>query len=211
MAQVCISVSYFMVLNVSVHLQTPCSLPEPLASHIIWLCLCCFFTRCTCVVVTHCWHSNFYVSADPTFSSDTNQLSHYLYASVKCKIFGLRWPSSPAQSISWWSLFFTHLKFCMLHCICVSTCVSSKCCLSWVNLLFLGYQGDSEFARIMGIVDPNGSGAVTFQAFIDFMSRETTDTDTADQVIASFKILAADKVSVCMFVCPLYPLSNILD
>ncbi|XP_035535530.1 alpha-actinin-4-like [Morone saxatilis] len=53
--------------------------------------------------------------------------------------------------------------------------------------------GDSEFSRIMGIVDPNGSGAVTFQAFIDFMSRETTDTDTADQVIASFKILAADK------------------
>lgn len=49
----------------------------------------------------------------------------------------------------------------------------------------------------MGIVDPNGSGAVTFQAFIDFMSTETTDTDTADQVIASFKILAADKVSVC--------------
>lgn len=48
----------------------------------------------------------------------------------------------------------------------------------------------------MGIVDPNGSGAVTFQAFIDFMSRETTDTDTADQVIASFKILAADKVRV---------------
>ncbi|KAL7400638.1 hypothetical protein ABVT39_015334 [Epinephelus coioides] len=66
-------------------------------------------------------------------------------------------------------------------------------------LISLGYdvendkQGDSEFARIMGIVDPNGSGAVTFQAFIDFMSRETTDTDTADQVIASFKILAADK------------------
>ncbi|XP_029628596.1 alpha-actinin-4 isoform X5 [Salmo trutta] len=53
--------------------------------------------------------------------------------------------------------------------------------------------GDAEFARIMGIVDPNNSGAVTFQAFIDFMSRETTDTDTADQVIASFKILAADK------------------
>ena len=55
----------------------------------------------------------------------------------------------------------------------------------------------------MSIVDPNGSGAVTFQAFIDYMSRETTDTDTADQVIASFKILAADKVSVCMcvYVC----------
>ncbi|KAM6988193.1 alpha-actinin-4 isoform 1-T1 [Tautogolabrus adspersus] len=69
-------------------------------------------------------------------------------------------------------------------------------------LISLGYdvendkQGDSEFARIMGIVDPNGSGAVTFQAFIDFMSRETTDTDTADQVIASFKILAADKTFI---------------
>ncbi|XP_042560520.1 alpha-actinin-4 isoform X3 [Clupea harengus] len=53
--------------------------------------------------------------------------------------------------------------------------------------------GEAEFTRIMGIVDPNNSGAVTFQAFIDFMSRETTDTDTADQVIASFKILAGDK------------------
>uniref|UniRef100_A0A8C1HL73 Actinin, alpha 4 n=1 Tax=Cyprinus carpio carpio TaxID=630221 RepID=A0A8C1HL73_CYPCA len=58
---------------------------------------------------------------------------------------------------------------------------------------FACLTGDAEFARIMGIVDPNNSGAVTFQAFIDFMSRETTDTDTADQVIASFKILAGDK------------------
>ncbi|XP_027855231.1 alpha-actinin-4 isoform X2 [Xiphophorus couchianus] len=66
-------------------------------------------------------------------------------------------------------------------------------------LISLGYdvendkQGDGEFNRIMGIVDPNSTGVVTFQAFIDFMSRETTDTDTADQVIASFKILAGDK------------------
>ncbi|KAM4742959.1 alpha-actinin-4-like isoform 2-T2 [Anableps anableps] len=66
-------------------------------------------------------------------------------------------------------------------------------------LISLGYdvendkQGDGEFNRIMGIVDPNNTGFVTFQAFIDFMSRETTDTDTADQVIASFKILAGDK------------------
>nr|XP_014348540.1 PREDICTED: alpha-actinin-4 [Latimeria chalumnae] len=66
-------------------------------------------------------------------------------------------------------------------------------------LISLGYdvendkQGEAEFARIMGIVDPNNAGVVSFQAFIDFMSRETTDTDTADQVIASFKILAGDK------------------
>ncbi|KAM5237297.1 alpha-actinin-4 isoform 3-T3 [Ctenodactylus gundi] len=54
-------------------------------------------------------------------------------------------------------------------------------------------KGDAEFNRIMSVVDPNHSGLVTFQAFIDFMSRETTDTDTADQVIASFKVLAGDK------------------
>lgn len=46
----------------------------------------------------------------------------------------------------------------------------------------------------MSIVDPNRLGVVTFQAFIDFMSRETADTDTADQVMASFKVLAGDKV-----------------
>lgn len=66
-------------------------------------------------------------------------------------------------------------------------------------LISLGYdigndpQGEAEFTRIMSIVDPNRLGVVTFQAFIDFMSRETTDTDTADQVMASFKVLAGDK------------------
>ncbi|XP_029585188.1 alpha-actinin-1, partial [Salmo trutta] len=54
-------------------------------------------------------------------------------------------------------------------------------------------QGEAEFSRIMSIVDPNRVGVVTFQAFIDFMSRETADTDTADQVMASFKVLAGDK------------------
>ncbi|KAK7904561.1 hypothetical protein WMY93_017168 [Mugilogobius chulae] len=61
-------------------------------------------------------------------------------------------------------------------------------------LISMGYNlGENEFARIMSIVDPNRMGIVTFQAFIDFMSRETADTDTADQVMASFKILAGDK------------------
>uniref|UniRef100_A0A673ZJH6 Actinin alpha 3b n=1 Tax=Salmo trutta TaxID=8032 RepID=A0A673ZJH6_SALTR len=50
-----------------------------------------------------------------------------------------------------------------------------------------------EFARIMTLVDSNNTGVVTFQAFIDFMTRETAETDTADQVMASFKILASDK------------------
>lgn len=63
----------------------------------------------------------------------------------------------------------------------------------WVGCFL---QGEAEFARIMSIVDPNRLGVVTFQAFIDFMSRETADTDTADQVMASFKILAGDKVGL---------------
>lgn len=60
-------------------------------------------------------------------------------------------------------------------------------------------QGEAEFARIMTLVDPNGQGTVTFQSFIDFMTRETADTDTAEQVIASFRILASDKVCMNRF------------
>ncbi|XP_043915016.1 alpha-actinin-2 isoform X1 [Protopterus annectens] len=61
-------------------------------------------------------------------------------------------------------------------------------------LISMGYDlGEAEFARIMTLVDPNGTGVVSFQSFIDFMTRETADTDTAEQVIASFRILASDK------------------
>lgn len=66
-------------------------------------------------------------------------------------------------------------------------------------LVSLGYnikndrQGDADFQRIMAIVDPNNLGYVTFDAYVDFMTRETTDTDTAEQVMQSFRILAGDK------------------
>ncbi|CAG6016769.1 unnamed protein product [Menidia menidia] len=61
-------------------------------------------------------------------------------------------------------------------------------------LISMGYDlGEVEFARIMMLVDANGTGIVSFQSFIDFMTRETADTDTAEQVVASFRILAADK------------------
>ncbi|XP_053156091.1 alpha-actinin-2 isoform X1 [Hemicordylus capensis] len=61
-------------------------------------------------------------------------------------------------------------------------------------LISMGYDlGEVEFARIMSLVDPNGQGTISFQSFIDFMTRETADTDTAEQVIASFRILASDK------------------
>ena len=67
-------------------------------------------------------------------------------------------------------------------------------------LVSLGYnirddrQGEADFQRIMSVVDPNHTGYVTFDAFLDFMTREATDTDTAEQVMQSFRILAGDKV-----------------
>jgi actinin alpha len=66
-------------------------------------------------------------------------------------------------------------------------------------LISLGYnirddkQGEADFQRIMTSVDPNHLGYITFDAFLDFMTRESTDTDTAEQVMQSFRILAGDK------------------
>lgn len=66
-------------------------------------------------------------------------------------------------------------------------------------LVSLGYsigkdrQGEIDFQRILAVVDPNNTGYVHFDAFLDFMTRESTDTDTAEQVIDSFRILAGDK------------------
>jgi actinin alpha len=67
-------------------------------------------------------------------------------------------------------------------------------------LISLGYnikddrQGDADFQRIMTAVDPNNFGYVTFEAFLDYMTREATDTaDTAEQVMQSFRVLAGDK------------------
>ena len=62
--------------------------------------------------------------------------------------------------------------------------------------MYMYVQGEADFQRIMSIVDPNNTRYVTFDAFLDFMTRETTDTDTAEQVMQSFKILAGDKVLV---------------
>ncbi|UYV79415.1 hypothetical protein LAZ67_17002526 [Cordylochernes scorpioides] len=66
-------------------------------------------------------------------------------------------------------------------------------------LVSLGYsirndrQGENDFRRILTIVDPNNTGSVHFDAFLDFMTRESTDSDTAEQIIDSFRILAGDK------------------
>lgn len=49
--------------------------------------------------------------------------------------------------------------------------------------------------RILSVLDPNRMGRVPFDAFLDFMTRETADADTAEQMIESFRILASGKVS----------------
>ena len=68
-----------------------------------------------------------------------------------------------------------------------------QCLVSLGHSVDVEDKGDAEFARIMVMVDPNQSGYVTFQAFLDFMTREMADTDSAEQVMESFRILAGDK------------------
>ena len=69
-------------------------------------------------------------------------------------------------------------------------------------LISLGYnirddkQGDADFQRIMSIVDPNATGYVPFDSFMDFMTRDASDQDTADQIIQSFRVLANNKVTI---------------
>ena len=53
---------------------------------------------------------------------------------------------------------------------------------------------DPVFDKLWGEIDPNQSGYVAFDAFVEFMTKETVDQDTSDQVMTSFKVLAGDKV-----------------
>ncbi|XP_065832776.1 alpha-actinin-like [Oscarella lobularis] len=67
------------------------------------------------------------------------------------------------------------------------------CLLSIGYNLHGGDKEESDLAHLMGIVDPNETGYVTFDAFVDFMTKESTDEDTMEQVMESFKVLAGDK------------------
>jgi len=67
--------------------------------------------------------------------------------------------------------------------------------MHFLDKLFWFLQlNDPVFEKIWAEIDPNNTGKVMFEAFLDFMTKETVDQDTADQVKASFKILAGDKV-----------------
>ncbi|KAK0409445.1 hypothetical protein QR680_004543 [Steinernema hermaphroditum] len=56
-----------------------------------------------------------------------------------------------------------------------------------------GPDGDEDMHRILNLLDPNRFGRVPFDAFLDFMTRETADMDTVEQMIDSFRILAGGK------------------
>uniref|UniRef100_A0A0N5AEH5 Alpha-actinin, sarcomeric n=1 Tax=Syphacia muris TaxID=451379 RepID=A0A0N5AEH5_9BILA len=56
-----------------------------------------------------------------------------------------------------------------------------------------GKEGDQDMARILAVLDPNRIGRIPFDAFLDFMTRETGDADTAEQMVDSFRILASGK------------------
>lgn len=62
----------------------------------------------------------------------------------------------------------------------------------------LSQTNDPEFDKIWGTVDPNESGFVSFESFLDFMRKETVDEDSSEQILQSFRILAEDKVSTWM-------------
>lgn len=70
-----------------------------------------------------------------------------------------------------------------------------SCLISLGQDIRPGAEGDSEMQRIISVLDPNRMGRVSFDAFVDFMTRENADADTVEQMINSFRILATGKVS----------------
>jgi actinin alpha len=47
----------------------------------------------------------------------------------------------------------------------------------------------------MANVDPTQTGFVTFESFLDFMTRECSEEDNVDQLTLAFKTLSGDKVN----------------
>ncbi len=70
------------------------------------------------------------------------------------------------------------------------------CSFVVVIVLVVPQMADPVYDKIWGDIDPNETGYVSFEAFVQFMSKEMVDEDSADQVMASFKILAGEKVSL---------------
>lgn len=54
-------------------------------------------------------------------------------------------------------------------------------------------ETDTVFENILAQVDPENRGYIEFDRFVEFMRKEQADTDTADQLIESFKVIAGEK------------------
>ncbi|CAH8506670.1 unnamed protein product [Schistosoma intercalatum] len=52
---------------------------------------------------------------------------------------------------------------------------------------------ETDFSRIVNEVDPGHTGYISFDAFLNFMTRDNVDEATEEQLIQSFKTLGGDK------------------
>ncbi|VDK84785.1 unnamed protein product [Dibothriocephalus latus] len=59
-------------------------------------------------------------------------------------------------------------------------------------------KSESDVSKLMTQLDPNHSGYITFDVFVNYMTRELTDMDTADQLRQSFRTLCGDKAEYCI-------------
>ncbi|VDL89900.1 unnamed protein product [Schistocephalus solidus] len=60
-------------------------------------------------------------------------------------------------------------------------------------LVSIGHTIGAEDNKLMMELDPNHLGYITFDVFVDYMTRELTDMDTSDQLRQSFRTLCGDK------------------
>ena len=67
------------------------------------------------------------------------------------------------------------------------------------SIIYSFSQGEAQFRKIMASVDPNMSGYVKFDSFLEYLTRQATDTDSADSLIESFRVLAQDRVRFVIF------------
>ncbi|VDD80990.1 unnamed protein product [Mesocestoides corti] len=58
---------------------------------------------------------------------------------------------------------------------------------------FKACLGDVDFRRILANVDPAGSGFVTFDSFMRFMTKQASGSESAEQLIDSFRVLANEQ------------------
>lgn len=59
-----------------------------------------------------------------------------------------------------------------------------------------GKDNDPAMDKIMTIVDPDHTGHVTYEAFVDFMSRDKQDSTSSAQFLESLKTIAGGKDSI---------------